>query len=555
MALANEKQDVFSFKDIKPSLVFFNQDGESFSIISNNNKNDPDYESLQELWNSNNEKINNIEEFRRKMCFNDLIDYKKMNHDDFLEQIKILFSIDRMELQQLKDLCVNEGNYIFTSDNFIKMVRISLNVEAKIPVGKTKLLEMLTILYGKGKENRNWKKLGIHAGTTDKEIVDFLDKASEEYEKREKKNELLWIFFDEINTCNSLGLIKEIMCNRTYLGKKINENFVFFGACNPYRILTKKMRTSGLVYYNMKETGNKLNNLVYTVNPLPHALLNFVFDFGYLQPEDEKKYIVNTVKSLITTFQKEGIIANIKDNVLENIQKDNILENIQKDIVESIEICHNYIREKYDKSSVSLREIRRFGIFFKYFILYFDNIIKKKESFKYNTLLMEKNPSIIQKLKSSLNITLYLCYYLRLNDKKYREILAEKLNKFFEGNNFLRFPENEIKRITLEMSIEKGKGIALNRALRENLFTCFICIDNNIPLIIVGKPGTGKSLSFQILYNTLKGEYSESPMFRDKGKLYRYYYQGSETSTSEGIKKLFEKAIISREKNKDNNII
>jgi hypothetical protein len=28
------------------------------------------------------------------------------------------------------------------------------------------------------------------------------------------------------------------------------------------------------------------------------------------------------------------------------------------------------------------------------------------------------------------------------------------------------------------MSIEKGKEIALNRALRENLFTCFIYIDN-----------------------------------------------------------------------------
>ena len=28
------------------------------------------------------------------------------------------------------------------------------------------------------------------------------------------------IFFDEINTCNSLGLITEIMCNHTYLGKK-----------------------------------------------------------------------------------------------------------------------------------------------------------------------------------------------------------------------------------------------------------------------------------------------------------------------------------------------
>ena len=57
----------FSFKDIKPSLVFFNQDRESFSIISNNDKNDSDYESLVELWNSGNPKIENIEQFKKKV--------------------------------------------------------------------------------------------------------------------------------------------------------------------------------------------------------------------------------------------------------------------------------------------------------------------------------------------------------------------------------------------------------------------------------------------------------------------------------------------------------
>ena len=46
------------------------------------------------------------------------------------------------------------------------------------------------------------------------------------------------------------------------------------------------------------------------------------------------------------------------------------------------------------------------------------------------------------------------------------------------------------------MTIEKGKGIALNGALRENLFTTLTCILNNVPLIIVGKPGKGKSLIF-----------------------------------------------------------
>ena len=151
---------------------------------------------------------------------------------------------------------------------------------------------MLTTLYGKG--ICRWKKLQIHAGTTDERIVEFLEKVNQEVKEEKAENQLTWIFLDEINTCNSLGLITEIMCNHTYLGKKLNDNYVFLGACNPYKILKKKMRESGLVYYNLKEK-SKLNNLVYTVNPLPHALLNFVFDFASLQEKDEKKYINNTI--------------------------------------------------------------------------------------------------------------------------------------------------------------------------------------------------------------------------------------------------------------------
>ena len=275
----------------------------------------------------------------------------------------------------------------------------------------------------------------------------------------------------------------------------------------------------------MKEK-NKLNNLVYTVNPLPHSLLNFIFDFGSLQPEDEKKYITNTIIDILSRFKEKKVIPDFDKIKEEDIKK------IKEEIIEGIVICHNFMRKKYDRSSVSLREIRRFGIFFEYFIKYF-------KGNKYDSL------------KDSLNMTLYLCYYLRLNDKKVRAELSEELKNIF--NDFLRIPENEIKLITNDMAIEKDGGIALNRALRENLFTCFICIDNSVPLIIVGKPGTGKSLSFQILYNTLKGEYSESERFKEKGKLYRYYYQGSGTSTSEGIEQVFEKALKAKKNSEENN--
>ena len=163
-----------------------------------------------------------------------------------------------MNIEDIKLLCENCGNYIFVSDNYIKMVRILLNIEAKIPVilmgetgvGKTKLLEILATLYGKGKAK--WKTLQIHAGTSNEKIVNFIDKINNEVEEKEKEKEkekkekkegeeeeeeeekeLTWVFFDEINTCNALGLITEIMCNHTYLGKKINENIIFSAACNP----------------------------------------------------------------------------------------------------------------------------------------------------------------------------------------------------------------------------------------------------------------------------------------------------------------------------------
>ena len=531
LSLAKDKKEIFSFEKIKPSLVFFNKDGQSLSIISNCNTSDNEYKDLKDLWNSQNYGNNNQRE---------LINYKNLSHEEFLNEIKALFSLDKMSIPEIKALCETSGNYIFVSDNYIKMVRILLNIEAKIPtilmgetgVGKTKLMEILSTLYGNGKSL--WKILQIHAGITDEDIVNFIDRITEEYKNENRYNEYMWVFLDEINTCNSLGLITEIMCNHTYLGKKIHDNFIFIGACNPYRLLTKKMRESGLVYYNMKDN-SKLNNLVYTVNPLPHSLLNFVFDFGNLRIEDEQKYIANTIRSIISEIQQQGLIAGIDLLVLEEIT----------DItIKTVFLCHQFICEIYDISSVSMREIRRFGIFFQFFIRYFgsdSSITKIVEPYK--------------KMMFSLNISLYLCYYLRLNDKNNRRKLAQDLNQYFTNGNFIKFPESEIKKITEQMSIEKSKGIALNRALRENLFTIFMCITNNVPLIIVGKPGTSKSLSFQILYNTMKGEYSDSDLFKDKGKLYRYYYQGSETSTSKGIEKVFSKAFKAQAKNKNKNII
>ena len=45
------------------------------------------------------------------------------------------------------------------------------------------------------------------------------------------------VFFDEANTTDAIGLIKEIMCDKRMHGKLIPQDFKFIAACNPYRRL------------------------------------------------------------------------------------------------------------------------------------------------------------------------------------------------------------------------------------------------------------------------------------------------------------------------------
>lgn len=63
----------------------------------------------------------------------------------------------------------------------------------------------------------------------------FIKKAEREAEKNREKRMDTVVFFDEANTTDAIGLIKEIMCDRRIHGKLIASDLKFIAACNPYR--------------------------------------------------------------------------------------------------------------------------------------------------------------------------------------------------------------------------------------------------------------------------------------------------------------------------------
>ena len=599
----SEPGDIISCNKIDPPLVFFHEgEGQDFTIITNDNKNKPDYNKLLELR-AGLVKIQNyayqnagvadkIEKVPQS-----LKQFTQYKHQDFLQEIHNILDIknpvftkdkedkDKNAKDGLKSIEEIVGEYVFTADNFIKMVLILLRIRENIPVimmgetgcGKTSLIRKLSELINNGESNM--EILNIHAGITDEEIVKFLfdekefegkkvdsiiTKAKKLEEKEERKFKLykekgqkyfkkkLWVFLDEINTCNCMGLICEMMTKHTCQGEELPENIFFIGACNPYRY-GKKCEDN----YALKVEGVKEKKLVYTVNPLPFSLLNFIFNFGNLTAEDEKSYIKNMVVSPIENFFWKEIEEKHKDD--KEFQKGyerkdmnkyiikedyDLCENLKKTASEAIIVAQNYVREKNDVSSVSLREIRRFSIFYGFFVDYFrknktlfENKNQNEDLDKIDTYY--KNMSKDDIYKNSIKLSIYLCYYMRLSNKEFRKDLALKMNSIF-GDNFIEIPEHEQQYIA--KNIEMKKGIAKNRALLENLFTIFACVNAKVPLFIVGKPGCSKSLSVQLVFNAMKGDSSDNPLFKTLPKLFINSFQGSKGSTSKGVLNIFKKA-------------
>jgi len=530
---ANEiltKKIPFSIREIRPSLILINEDGHSISEIVTCENNTDEYRLLKAIYSA--DLLSNERE---------VLDYRNLENRDFLIEVKKV-----LDLHNATDEYSNDGvkelngkplkyikdiveSYVFTADNFMKLILISLRLRTNIPVilmgetgcGKTSLIRIIAEL-----KNNTMYTLNIHAGIEDNDIIQFLEDKNlfmEESRNKKKKdnnnsnisNSNIWVFLDEINTCNSLGLISEIMLKHSCNGHSLKNQVKFIAACNPYRLDTGTEKKEIIGLYN--EKFHSVRKLVYSVNPLPVSLLNFVFDFGTPEPEDIKRYITNMVSQILNKL----------------IIDKNILNRIQRIAEVAIFDAQEFIKANYEISSVSLREIRRWGILFEWFLH-----------------LLSTNRFIFKEIKLtneydicyySLNLSIYLCYYIRIFNKNIRKRFTELMKQSFGKKfNFEHFPKRIQNIIATEVDLEEG--IAKNKALLENLFAIFVCLNTKIPLFIIGKPGCSKSLSAQLIFKSMNGKDSSSEFFKEFPKVYTKSYQGSLTSNSKGVLKIFKKA-------------
>ena len=237
--LAEGENNAISYNKINSTLIFFHEgnDNVMFKIITKKSEDDIEYKYFLSLLNDQNRGT-----ISKKIT--KLPDYQNFTQEEFYQTLKEVLDINN-PIKKTNDI-KNKGNesnlksieeiaknYVFTADNFLKMILILIRIRANVPVimmgetgcGKTSLITKLSELLNNGTTNQ-MVTIQIHAGITDNDIIkkiEMLEPKAEEFDNMIPKKKL-WVFFDEINTCKSMGLISEIMCKRTYQGKKIRDN-------------------------------------------------------------------------------------------------------------------------------------------------------------------------------------------------------------------------------------------------------------------------------------------------------------------------------------------
>lgn len=434
-----------------------------------------------------------------------------------------------------------DETYELTTDNILKMLAIHMRFRCGIPViimgetgcGKTRLIKFLCELRRSGVATENMKLVKVHGGTTSEMIYTKVREA----EDIASINKLDYgfdsvLFFDEANTTEAISSIKEVLCDKTVKGESLTANtgLQIIAACNPYRKHTDEMiqrlESAGLGYrVRAEETDEKLGSiplrqLVYRVQALPPSMIPLVWDFGQLNDHTEKIYIQQIVQRVA--------------------EKKAIDECHIKWITDVLSSSQKYMRARNDECSfVSLRDVERC---MQAFVWFYDNhemFFAELKKFE-NDRNVEKDemrptwPGSRDPVLWSLVMAIGVCYHACLENKdKYRQKISKSLPALYSPSKVMQ--EISLMQDLLLSGVPMGDTIARNSALKENVFMMVLCIELRIPLFLVGKPGSSKSLSKTLVADAMQGQAAHSDLYKKLKQIHLVSFQCSPHSTPEGI--------------------
>ncbi|XP_018431519.1 PREDICTED: E3 ubiquitin-protein ligase RNF213-like, partial [Nanorana parkeri] len=143
--------------------------------------------------------------------------------------------------------------------------------------------------------------------------------------------------------------------------------------------------------------------------------------------------------------------------------------------------------------------------------------------------------SVVDKAAWSLVLAVGVCYHASLETKdSFRRAICKFFPLPYRDPTIILQEITSIQELFLA-GVQLRDTIARNLALKENLFMMVICIELKIPLFLVGKPGSSKSLAKTIVADAMQGQTAHTELYKDLKQIHLVSFQCSPHSTPEGI--------------------
>ncbi|CAM9145735.1 unnamed protein product, partial [Ectocarpus fasciculatus] len=349
------------------------------------------------------------------------------------------------------------------------------------------------------------------------------------------KKAMICVFFDEVNTSSCMGVFKEVLCDHSLNGELLPSNIVFVAACNPSR---DKIGVAG---DRRRELGNEWAIGHYQVHPLPQSLRQMTWDYGSLNSVQEREFIDKKLRVIVLSGKFQDVNIELLSTLVYKSQE--LIRSFAKDHIRALLSAKSGMGsiteaevEARAGASVSLRDVLRVFKLFSYFL---------STSGELEQVFLGSGQSDKQRCHKALVLAVVVVYYLRLgsdgNDfrQKFRMRLQNQCGRdeVSMETGLVEAMDALMKQTLLD------SGIANTRGLQENIFMIVVCCLAGVPLMIVGPPGSSKTLAVTIVAENARGEYSQSRFYRAAPQLIPFRYQCSRSSTSHQIKAVFDRAI------------
>ena len=359
------------------------------------------------------------------------------------------------------------------------------------------------------------RRLLIHPGISPHDVEKFLTPVIELAIKIPSVE--LIVFFDEINTSSCLGLFKEILMDGMLNGRRLPVNILFIGAINPF-IEEDKRDTSSL----LGSTVMSVSRDVYFVHKLPDAMESIIWRYGSIHDDELLVYIKCKVDA-------------IADQAIGYRFQAPIPANMKTQAATCILAAQRFCKEKISIRSVSQRDVNR---------------VFRLSTFFLNWLIPSTSADG-GRSNSYFCVALWLAvgvvYYLRLpiegSNAKDGVTRTDFISSLSFGAQFLAEFHAAVNRFVNGDNFLIPDGIALNQALKENVFALVACVQSRVPIGIIGAPGSSKTLSFHIVRDNLLGASSPKLFCKQFATVHCFFYQCSEHTTSNEVKDTLERAI------------